>query len=350
MQKLRGGGCRSSPDDGALWLGTGAGHAGRAAGRQRRRRPSTFQRNATSAGLERLPAVAHRRRRAPRRWRVLAAGLDRRDLFRPALQAYEASLALVNSAAVQAEYDDLKARKGFRVVDHTVDADNPRRASARSSPRTWSRPASTMRSSSPSTTQRPRRVEAKDKQICVEGLEHGQHYNIDLPRRPAGGDRRGRWQRRSCSTIYIQDRAPSARFTGDSFVLPATARRGIPVVTVNMRRGRHEALPHRRPLAGAASVRLPVPAASSTATTSSIDRRPDGRAGLGGQARHRQRSQQGGHHQLPGRRGAARAQARRLCADRAAGERPAATTGSRAPRNGSSSPTSASRPIPARTG
>ena len=39
---------------------------------------------------------------------------------------------------------------------------------------------------------------------------------------------------RSRSSIYIQDRAPSARFTGDSFVLPATARHGIPVVTVNL--------------------------------------------------------------------------------------------------------------------
>ena len=35
-------------------------------------------------------------------------------------------------------------------------------------------------------------------------------------------------------SVYIPDRAPSARFTGDSFVLPATARHGIPVVTVNM--------------------------------------------------------------------------------------------------------------------
>ena len=42
------------------------------------------------------------------------------------------------------------------------------------------------------------------------------------------------WKRRSLLSIYIQDRAPSARFTGDSFVLPSTARHGIPVVTVNM--------------------------------------------------------------------------------------------------------------------
>ena len=35
-------------------------------------------------------------------------------------------------------------------------------------------------------------------------------------------------------SIYVQDRAATARFTGDGFVLPGTARRGIPVVTVNM--------------------------------------------------------------------------------------------------------------------
>ncbi|TIP54456.1 hypothetical protein, partial [Mesorhizobium sp.] len=55
---------------------------------------------------------------------LLGDGLDRRDLARPALQAYEASLALVSSPWVTAAYQDLKARKGFRVVDHTVDADS----------------------------------------------------------------------------------------------------------------------------------------------------------------------------------------------------------------------------------
>ena len=116
-----------------------------------------------------------------------------------------------------------------------------------------------MRSSSPSTTRAPKGVEAKDKQICVEGLEHGQHYDVTfragLP--AAIGEVTAA---PVVLSIYVQDRAPSARFTGDSFVLPAGARRGIPVVTVNMNAAEDEALPHRRPFAGAASVRLPVPA------------------------------------------------------------------------------------------
>src|SRR6185295_13800357 len=32
----------------------------------------------------------------------------------------------------------------------------------------------------------------------------------------------------------IKDRSQMVRFTGDSFVLPSTARRGIPIVSVNM--------------------------------------------------------------------------------------------------------------------
>src|SRR5690606_32281837 len=54
---------------------------------------------------------------------AIGQALDRRDVSRAALQAYEASLALVNDAAVRAAYLDLKARKGFRVVNHSVDAD-----------------------------------------------------------------------------------------------------------------------------------------------------------------------------------------------------------------------------------
>ena len=44
---------------------------------------------------------------------VMARVLDKREMFRPALQAYEASLALLPDTALQAEYQDLKARKGY---------------------------------------------------------------------------------------------------------------------------------------------------------------------------------------------------------------------------------------------
>ena len=116
--------------------------------------------------------------RAPRRCTRLRSVLDRRDYFRPALQAYQASLALVNSAEIKAEYDDLKARKGFRVVDHTIDSDN-------AAPRVCAQFSEDLVKSGVDYAQfvtvddaAPKAVEAGGKQICVEGLEHGGTYNI----------------------------------------------------------------------------------------------------------------------------------------------------------------------------
>jgi len=218
------------PDEAALWpklareiLGTLAASSDN---------QSTLQSNATSAAYlgYKLSRTAAARAET---LALLAAGLDRRDQYRPALQAYEASLALENSAAVRSEYEDLKARKGFRVVEHTVDADT-------SSPRICAQFSEELVKTGVDYAQfvtiggaAPKAVEAKDKQICVEGLEHGQHYDVvfraGIP--AAIGEVTAAPVTLS---IYVQDRAPSARFTGDSFVLPSGVRRGIPVVTVNM--------------------------------------------------------------------------------------------------------------------
>lgn len=219
------------PDDGRLWLGlaretlavqptSGTSEA------------STLPANATSAGFNAYKLLRTTKTRAEV-LALLGAGLDRRDLYRPSLQAYEASLALVSSPAVQADYADLKARKGFRVIDHSVDADT-------SAPRICAQFSEDLVKTGVDYSQfvtvdnaPPKGVEAKDKQICVEGLEHGQHYEVTfragLP--AAIGEVTAA---PVVLSIYVQDRAPSARFTGDSFVLPAGARRGIPVVTVNM--------------------------------------------------------------------------------------------------------------------
>lgn len=164
---------------------------------------------------------------------VMARVLDKRDLYRPSLQAYEASLALEANASVQAEYQDLKARKGFRIINHTVEADtsNPRICAQFSEDLVKAgvdyAPFVTVDNAAPKS------VEAKDRQICVEGLEHGKHYSVafrqGLP--AAIGEV---LEAPATLSIYMQDRPASARFTGDSFVLPAGARHGIPLVTVNM--------------------------------------------------------------------------------------------------------------------
>ena len=163
---------------------------------------------------------------------VLAAALEKNTNYRAALNSYKASLALVNSREVQAAFLQLKSTQGFRITEHTVDADS-------ATPRacvTFSDSLVKATDYTPFVTLNgaaPKALETKDKQICVEGLTHGENYKMafrtglpssvdEVLEAPVSLD------------IYVKDRTASVRFSGDSFVLPSTARRGIPIVSVNM--------------------------------------------------------------------------------------------------------------------
>ena len=110
---------RLAPQDARLWLAMArADLAAQGNGQEM----AAYSRDATSSAWNAYQLARTRPLRAEV-LAVIAASLDRRELFRPALQAYEASLGLVNSAEVRWQYEDLKARKGFRIIEHTVDAD-----------------------------------------------------------------------------------------------------------------------------------------------------------------------------------------------------------------------------------
>nr|WP_245428728.1 alpha-2-macroglobulin family protein [Phyllobacterium phragmitis] len=192
---------------------------------------AAYSRAATSAALNayQLSRTADVRAEA---LATLAAGLEKRALYRPALDAYRASLALDPSPPVAAAYDDLKARQGFRVVDNTIDSDNQ-------TPRICVQLSEQLVKAGVDYAQfvtvdgaAPKAIDAKDREICIEGLEHGKRYNVTL--RTGLPDAIGDMlEKPVVLNLYIRDRTPSARFTGENFVLPATARRGIPLVTVN---------------------------------------------------------------------------------------------------------------------
>lgn len=166
---------------------------------------------------------------------VLGAALAKQQNYRQALTAYKQSLALTSARTVQAAYNDLRERQGFRVTGNTVDADsaNPRACVQFSEPLVKAgvdyAPFVTL------DGQAPKAMEAKDNQICVEGLTHGQRYKLSLRRGlPSSVDEPLPAQ--VDLDLYVKDRSPMVRFTGDSFVLPSTARRGIPIVSVNTER------------------------------------------------------------------------------------------------------------------
>src|SRR5690606_32771161 len=71
-----------------------------------------------------------------------------------------------------------------------------------------------------------------DEELCIDGLQHGERYQISLrPGIPAVVGEE--LKQPAFFTVYVRDRSPSARFPGSDYVLPRVGARGIPIVTVN---------------------------------------------------------------------------------------------------------------------
>ncbi|MDA4845643.1 alpha-2-macroglobulin family protein [Hoeflea poritis] len=217
------------PDDPGLWLSLS--QAALNALYTGSRNDYRTQRAATAAALNAYELS----RDAPVRAQaldLLAKGLELRQQYRPALEAYKASLSLIDSPRVRADFQDLRARKGFRVVEHTVDADS---ATARLCVRfsdplvpTGTDYASYVRIDG----QPAQSISAKGQEICADGLDHGKSYRLTL-RAGLPAEVGETLEAPVTINVYVRDRAPSVRFDGDRFVLPGAGRHGIPVVSVN---------------------------------------------------------------------------------------------------------------------
>lgn len=162
---------------------------------------------------------------------ALGSAFENVEAWRPALNAYRASLKLEESPALRATYEDLRARKGFRVVDNTVDADT-------ATPRLCVQFSENLvrgqdYSGFVSVEGKPDApVEVEQKQICVDGLSHGQRYRVTFREGlPSAVEE----QLEAPVTIdaYVRDRQPAARFSGNAFVLPSQGRHGLPLTTIN---------------------------------------------------------------------------------------------------------------------
>lgn len=163
---------------------------------------------------------------------VLAQALDRRGDFRPALSAYKASLELVNAKDVDAAYKDLRSRKGFRVVEHSVDT-------ASATPRICVQFSETLAETDLDFASfilldnaAPKSVTKDSQQLCVDDVEYGKRYSVTVRQGlPSSVDEV--IESPVNLSVFVRDRDAYVRLDGENFVLPSTARRGIPVVSVN---------------------------------------------------------------------------------------------------------------------
>src|SRR6201747_1989737 len=162
---------------------------------------------------------------------VLGRALSDRKLWRPALDSLRLSLDIREVADVRGNYEKLRDDHGFRLLDYTVDSDS-------ASPRAcfqFSEDLAKRTDFSPflalAGSDKPA-LSSEEKQLCVEGLKHGERYNINL-RAGLPSTVKETLPKSAEFNIYVRDRKPFVRFTARAYVLPRTGQRGIPAVSVN---------------------------------------------------------------------------------------------------------------------
>ncbi|RTL54714.1 MAG: alpha-2-macroglobulin family protein [Bradyrhizobiaceae bacterium] len=162
---------------------------------------------------------------------VLGRALADQTLWRPALDALRLSLDQREVADLRAQYEKMREEHGFRLLDYSVDSDaaSPRACFVFSEDlikRVDFAPFVTL-----AGTDKPA-LTSEDKQLCVEGLKHGERYTIGL-RAGLPSAVKESLAKSAEFNIYVRDRKPFVRFTGRAYVLPRTGQRGIPLVSVN---------------------------------------------------------------------------------------------------------------------
>src|ERR1700716_3285438 len=162
---------------------------------------------------------------------VLGRAMSDRKLWRPALDSLRLSLDMREVADVRGQYEKMRDEHGFRLLDYTVDPDG-------ASPRAcfqFSEDLAKRVDFAPflalAGTDKPA-LTSEGKQLCVDGLKHGERYNINL-RAGLPSTVKESLPKSAEFNIYVRDRKPFVRFTGRAYVLPRTGQRGIPLVSVN---------------------------------------------------------------------------------------------------------------------
>ena len=163
---------------------------------------------------------------------IIARTYADRSLWRPALDALRAALELREVADVRQQYERIREDHGFRLLDYSVDADA-------ASPRVCFQFSENLPGKrvdfapfvSVAGQDKPA-VSAQDRQLCVEGLKHGERYGITL-RAGIPSVVKETLAKSAELNVYVRDRKPSVRFAGKAYVLPRSGQRGIPVISVN---------------------------------------------------------------------------------------------------------------------
>ena len=161
----------------------------------------------------------------------LSEGLERANRGRDMVRALRLAESIQPRDDVVAALEKAIAKYGFRVTEHRVDNESaaPRICAEFSEPlvKVGTDYAPFVRLPDPGLV-----VQADDRQICVDGVQHGKRYRVTfregLP--AASGEALVKDVE---IALYVRDRSPKASFPGRAYVLPKSADAALPIETVN---------------------------------------------------------------------------------------------------------------------
>ena len=193
---------------------------------------------------------------------VLGDALQRRSYWRPAIEALKTSLALADNGAVRETYDKLRSEHGFRMTDYKAEAEMAAPRLCLQFSEALARGQVDFAKFVSVDGKDPQSVSAENEQLCIDGLSHGQRYQVQIRAGLPSAVEEDLTKNIEIA-VYVPDRKPFVRFSGKSYVLPSRGQQGIPLVSDQHRQGRGRGLSHRRPQSRrrAGERRLPAPAA-----------------------------------------------------------------------------------------
>lgn len=163
--------------------------------------------------------------------RIMAGALEANRRGRDMIPTLRLALGIAPRDDLETALDDAIGKYGFRIIEHRVDNDA-------AAPRICAEFSEKLVQAGVDyepfvrVEGRGLVVEADERQLCIDGVEHGQRYGVTfragLP--AASGETLHKDVRLQ---LYVRDRTPSVRFPGRAYVLPRSADAALPVETVN---------------------------------------------------------------------------------------------------------------------
>ena len=247
---------------------------------------------------------------------VLGDALQRRSYWRPAIDALKTSLALADNGAVRETYDKLRSEHGFRMTDYKAEAEMAAPRLCLQFSEALARGQVDFAKFVSVDGKDPQSVSAENEQLCIDGLSHGQRYQVQVRAGLPSAVEEDLTKNIEIAVVCARPQAVRALLRQ---VLRAAEPwpAGHPAGFDQHRQGRGRGLPHRRPQPRrrARERRFPAPVAELRAGADQVALRREDLHRLHGRAAEAER---GNHHGAPRHRRGRHAEARRLRHDRQA--------------------------------